>query len=128
MPEKCKDRFHVKMNIQSGIIHPDRVDLSRWKLRAGGWEQPSVGTSATRHDLNLGARATGLTGTSNGEGLADGAERSAGSMHHEGSMHESRPEQQQRSFSEQSGSMGRVQGLYMLVIGGNEARPQYLQE
>ena len=44
--------------------------------------------------------------------MADGAERSAGSMHREGRMHESRPEQQQRNFSGQSGTMGRVQGLY----------------
>ena len=48
--------------------------------------------------------------------MVDGAERSEGSMHREGSVHESLPEQQQRNFSEQSGSMGRVQGFYIYQV------------
>ena len=95
MSEKCKDRFVSKINISSRIIRPDRADLTRSRLRAGGREQPSVGTSATGHGLHGAERATGLTGTQNGGSLEDGAERIDGSMHREGSMHESRPEQQQ---------------------------------
>ena len=42
---------------------PDRADASRRRLGGRGREQPSVETSATRHDLHLSARETGLTGT-----------------------------------------------------------------
>ena len=64
--EKCEDRFHVKINAQSGIIRPDRADLSRSRLRAGGRERPSVETSATGHGLHLSAGAAELTGTYSG--------------------------------------------------------------
>ena len=67
MYEKCKDRFHLQINIQSGIIRLDRADLSRPRLRAGGREQPSVGTSATGHGLHLAAGATGLTDIKRGK-------------------------------------------------------------
>ena len=67
MSEKCKDRLHVKINIQSGIIRPDKADLSRWRSRAGGREHPSVGTSATGHGLHLAAGATGLTDIKRGK-------------------------------------------------------------
>ena len=64
---KCNNGFDLKISIYYGIIRPDRADLSGWKLRVGGREQPSVGTSATGHGLNIGARATGLTGTERGK-------------------------------------------------------------
>ena len=110
MSDKCKDRFIFKVKISSSFIRSDRADLTRSWLPARGREQPRVGTSATGHGLHLAARATGLTGTQNGGSLEDGAECSEGGMHREACMHESRPEQQQTTFLEESGSMGRVHG------------------
>ena len=54
---------YLEVGIQSGIVRPERVDLSRSRLRAGGQEQPSVGMSATGHGMNVAAGATRLTRT-----------------------------------------------------------------
>ena len=92
-----------------GIIFPDRADASRRKLGGRGREQPSVGTSATGHGLQLSARKTGLTGTQNGESLEDGAKRGEGGRHRERSMHASLDQAKYFIFG-QSGTMNRVQG------------------
>ena len=70
-----------------GIIFLDKVDASRVRLGGRGRRQPNVGTSATRRRLHLSARETGLTGTSRGQSLEDGAERGEGGRHRERSMH-----------------------------------------
>ena len=54
---------YLEVGIQSGIVRPERVDLNRSRLRAGGQEQPSVGMSATGHGMNVAAGATRLTRT-----------------------------------------------------------------
>ena len=101
----CLKKKDILSNYTSGQSGSDQIEVA-------SREQPSVGTSATGHGLHLAARTTGLTGTQNEGSLEDGAECSEGSMHREGSMHARvSTTTTQRNFSEQSGSMGRVQGL-----------------
>ena len=104
------DRFVLKKKISCQIIRPDRADLTRSRLRAGNSRVSERAPQGTACISPRGRRGSQVRRTREAWKMVPSAARVA-CIARAACTHESRTTTAQRNFSEQSGSMGRVQGL-----------------